>query len=103
MIVQSGEAGIALAGVARQRAATYRYGKISEWVFDLLFSILLNFGQWVTSLAWGLRLGYQVFHDRRSAFARARVERPPVWMIDEETATRLQCPVGGTDCPRIEE
>ena len=79
MIVQSsGEAGIALPSVARQRAATYRYGKISEWVFDLLFSVLLNFGQWITSLAWALRMGYQVFHDRRAAFARVRIERPRI-------------------------
>jgi hypothetical protein len=101
MIVHTGEAQIALPAVSRHRAATYRYRKISEWFVDFLFSVLLNFGQWVTSVAWGLRVGYQCFHDRRTAFARARIERPPVWMIDEETAQRLQCPVGEPECARI--
>ena len=103
MIIHSGEGEIALPAVARHRhrAATYRYGKISEWVVDLLFSLLLNFGQWVTSLAWGLRAGYQCFHDRRTGFARVRIERPPVWMIDEDTAQRLQCPIGESECARV--
>ncbi|HET8549968.1 MAG TPA: hypothetical protein VFL57_18285 [Bryobacteraceae bacterium] len=101
MIIHTGEGEIALPSVARHRAATYRYRKLSEWLVDVLFALLLNFGQWVTSLAWGLRVGYQCFHDRRAAFARARIERPPVWMIDEETARLLQCPVGDSDCPRV--
>jgi hypothetical protein len=100
MMVHTGEAEMALPAVARHRAATYRYRKISEWVVDILFSVLLNFGQWITSLAWGLRAGYQCFHDRRSAFARVRIERPPVWMIDEETANRLQCPLAEARCER---
>ena len=101
MIIQTGEAEIALSAVTRQRAATYRYRKISEWLVDLLFSVLLNFGQWVTSLAWGLRVGYQCFHERRTGFARARLERPPVWMIDEDTAKLLQGPVGDSECARV--
>jgi hypothetical protein len=101
MLIHTGEGEIALHSGARQRAAPYRYRKISEWLFDLTFSCLLNFGQWVTSLAWGLRVGYQCFHDRRTAFARARIERPPVWMIDDETAKLLQCPVNDPDCARL--
>ena len=78
--------------VTRERAQPYRYRRVSEWVFDCAFGALLNLGNWVTAVAFGIRAGFTCFHQYRTAYRRARIENPPVWMIDEDAAAKLRCP-----------
>jgi hypothetical protein len=68
----------------------YRYHKLSEWFFDLLFRVLLNFGDWVTGLALGLKAGYGTFHGRRRDFAEDGKMRPPVYISDAEASRYLE-------------
>jgi len=68
----------------------YRYRKLSEWLFDLLYRIVLNFGNWITAVAAGLKSGYASFHRCREGFAEEQKMRPPVFISEEQASSDLE-------------
>lgn len=56
----------------------YRYGKVSQMVFDVSMRMLLNFGNWTTSVGLGLYRGYAVFQASRIKFHAESRLRPPI-------------------------
>jgi hypothetical protein len=74
----------------RHMRELYRYTKLSEWVFDIAFRILLNLGNWITALAYGLKAGFTCFHERRYSFAEERKKHPPVFVSEAEASRHLK-------------
>ena len=56
----------------------YRYGKVSQMVFDVSMRVLLNFGSWTTSFGLGLHRGYAAFQASRIKFHAESRLRPPI-------------------------
>lgn len=56
----------------------YRYRSASQWLFTLVERVLLNLGNWTTSVGLGLRTGYLTFDGSRGKFRAEAKLRPPL-------------------------
>ncbi len=68
----------------------YRYHKISQWAFDLLMRLLLNFGNWCTSVGLGVHKGYRAFQISRDRFHEESRFRPPIQIPESQARKDLE-------------
>ena len=68
----------------------YSYGKISRFFFDIAFRTMLNFGNWMTSVALGLRGGYLAFDASRNQFRERAILEPPVFITRAQARRDLE-------------
>ena len=68
----------------------YRYGKVSQMVFDLAMRMLLNFGNWTTSVGLGLNRGFSAFQISRKKFHTELRLKPPIHITESQAKRDLE-------------
>ena len=68
----------------------YHYGKISQMVFDLAMRMLLNFGNWTTSVGLGLNRGFSAFQVSRKKFHSELRLKPPIHIAESQAKRDLE-------------
>ena len=68
----------------------YRYSKMSQMIFDLAMRMLLNFGNWTTSVGLGLNRGFSTFHISRKKFHAELKLKPPIHITESQAKRDLE-------------
>ena len=68
----------------------YRYGKVSQMIFDFAMRMLLNFGNWTTSVGLGLNRGFSAFQVSRKKFHSELRLKPPIHITESQAKRDLE-------------
>ena len=68
----------------------YRYGKVSQMIFDFAMRMLLNFGNWTTSVGLGLNRGFSAFQVSRKKFHSELRLKPPIHIAESQAKRDLE-------------